>query len=433
MENTNLIGFKTEKLAAKNAGAKTLNLSQVLVVQSPKRESLDSQKLTTAIKASDRGKRASLFNIFDIIIKDPVIGESVRKRIRHVTNGGLTFQKDTKEVPEMVDFIKTPQFRELLGEILMTKFYGKTIIELKFEEAFTIYVVPRTSLDTAKKVILRDTNDQIGIPYENDDFLLNIGKDNDLGLLMESAPFAIFKRNGGADYAEFCELWGIDMLAALYDPEDENGREEMEKTVKERGAGGSIVASKNSDIKPIGTGKSGAIHDGFLDWLDNQMLIGLIGQLMTTKDGSSHSQSKTHAEVEDDINQDDQQYVSEILNYSLLPVLEKRGYPVKGGWFLYPQKDNVSLTEKLTIAEKVDKLTADGVDDEYFYTTFGLPKGNKSADRTKEENPEETEEEETEEEEQPKDKKKTKTPKQVTPKKLSLYEKVKDFFDQAPR
>ncbi len=429
----NTIGFKTEKLAAQNTGAKALNLSQVLVVQPPKRESLDSLKLTNAIKASDRGKRSSLFNIFDIIIKDPVIGESIRKRVRHITNGGLTFQKDTKEVPEMVDFIKTPQFRELIGEILMTKFYGKTIIELKFEERFSIYLVPRGNLDTAKKVILRNTNDQEGIPYENDDFILNLGKDNDLGLLMESAPFAIFKRNGGADYAEFCELWGIDMLAALYDPEDDNGREEMEKTVKERGAGGSIVASKNSDIRPIGSSKSGAVHNGFLEWLDNQILIGLIGQLMTTKDGSSHSQSKTHAEVEDDINQDDQQYVVEILNYYLSPVLEKRGYPVKGGWFLYPQKDNVTLVDKLDIAERVDQITEEGVSDDYFYETFGLPKGNKTAKQGKND-PENPENAGTGDGDQPEeDKKKDKAPKKAAPKKLSLYDKVKDFFDQAPR
>ena len=423
-------GFQTAALAAGKQKSKNINISQVLVVQPPRREAQDIKKLISAAKSADRGKRSILFDIYDNIIADPVIGESIRKRIRHVTNGGLVFQRGNKTVNQMADLIQNPAFRRMLEQILLTRFYGKTIVELVFNDGFKINKIPRRNLDTEQKKILKQLGSDEGFPYEDDDFLLNVGEDDDLGLLFEVAPFAIFKRNGGADYADFCELWGIPILSALYDPEDENGREEMEETMQKRGAGGSIVASKNSQINSIESSANGAIHDKFLDWLDNQILIGLVGQMMTTKDGSSLSQSKTHAEVEDDINEDDQVYILEVLNTELLPRLEKRGYPIKGGWFSYPKKDNLSLKEKLEIAEKVDDRTEHGVDENYWYETFGIPKGNKATKTDTEE----------QQKEQPDDKEKAKDPppekekqpKKVKAKDLSMFEKLKDFFDRAP-
>ena len=429
METKRQIGFRTAALAKQNSEMK---ISQVLIVQPPKRDGMDISSYTSSVKSADKGKRAKLYDVLANIMKDPVIGESIRKRVRKITNGGLQFQSKNKEVDVMTDLILSPKFRIMLREILLTKFLGKTVLELGFANGFDVSIISRKNLDTAKKIILKNLSDETGFPYEDDDFLLNIGEDDDLGLLMEVAPYAIFKRNGGSDYAEFCELWGIPILKALYDPEDENGREEMEATMEKRGAGGSVVASKNSDIDSIASGANGSVHKEFLEWLDSQILIGLIGQTMTTKDGSSLSQSITHGETEDDINEDDRTYVTEVLNHQLLPRLEKRGYPVADGWFVYPKKDNLTLKEKMELAEKVDDRTESGVDEDYWYELTGVPKS-KVKKSEKEDDPE-NEDEDPEPEKKPAPGK-TKTAKKtkVEAKELSMFQKLKDFFDHAPQ
>lgn len=430
MTTKRTIGFQTAAL--KSQESRGINLSQVMIVQPPKRDNMDISTLMGGIKSADKGKRAKLYDIFENIIKDPVVGEAIRKRVRHITNGSLQFLSDNKEVDVMTDFIKAPAFRIMLKEIILTRFLGKTILELDFSDnLFNVYKIPRKNLDTSKRIILKQQSDEEGWSYVNDDFLLNIGEDDDLGLLMEVAPYAIFKRNGGSDYAEFCELWGIPVLAALYDPEDDNGRAEMEASVEKRGAGGSLVASKNSDIKSIGTSTNGAVHHEFLDWLDEQILIGLIGQTMTTKDGSSLAQGKVHGETEDDVNSDDRAYVLEVLNHQLLPRLEKRGYPVGEGWFIYAQKDNMSLKEKMEIAEKVDANTEDGVNEDWWFEASGLPRSKKKKNTSVEETEEEEEDLDTPEPD-PKDKKKPIKTK-VKAKELSFFEKLKDFFDHAPQ
>jgi hypothetical protein len=415
--------MKTVQTLAASKKGSDFKVSQVVIVQPPKRETLDISKYTGAVKSSDKGKRNSLYDIYDNILKDPVIGESVRKRVRKITNGGLFFSDENKEVDEMTDLIKTPVFRKLLFNIIMTRFFGKSIIELSFTDGFNISLINRKNYDTSKKLILKKIGDDDGIPYENDDFLLNIGEDDDLGLLMEVAPFAIFKRNGGADYAEFCELWGIPILAGLYDPEEEDAREEMEATMEKRGAGGSIVMSKNSEVKSIASESKGAVHKEYLDWIDEQMLISLIGQTMTTKDGSSRSQSETHEEVQNEISEDDKTYTLEILNYMFLPRLEKRGYPTGKGWFNYPKKDSLTMLQKIEIAEKVDDRTESGVDEDYWYELTGIPKSKTPKNKKKDDSSDDSD---TDPEPDTKGKKKVKA------EELSFLKRIKDFFDHAP-
>ncbi|WP_406649520.1 hypothetical protein [Ornithobacterium rhinotracheale] len=160
---------------------------------------------------------------------------------------------------------------------------------------------------------------------------------------------------------------------------------------------------------------------------------------MTTTDGTSLAQAKVHGNTENDLNKADKIFVRRFLNQELKPRLEKRGYPVAGGFFNFiDEKEDLKAIDKLSVAERVNQLTADGVDDDYFYEEFGLPRGAKSKEREQEEPADEPEEEEIQTDDPPKEKHKNKpknTPKvkKVQAKDLSLFDKLKDFFAHAPR
>ncbi len=407
------IGFKKQE-------KKQINISNVLVVRPPDRANVGIEKLKNALSSADRGRMHSLYNLYDELLRDPVLGNAVEKRITAITNADLLFQKEGKESDEMSEFIDTPEFEKLLQEIMLAKFYGKSVIELGFAPAFTAVSIKRQHLNTERKEIVRELYDDTGIPYENNDFLLNVGEEGNLGIFLRTAPYAIYKRNGWGDFAQFVELYGIDTLIGLYDPDDENGRQEMEKAMKNRGSAGSMTMNKNSDVKTIGTKSPGTvdIHDRFLDKCDNQILIAILGQTMTTKDGSSLSQSKTHAQTEDDINQADRRFVQRVLNTELLPRLEKRGYPVKGGKFYFAEKgENLSKEDELKIAERINQITGQ-VDENYWHENFGIPKGKKKEEKPNNEPP-------TERSRSAKKKKDKKEQK-------SLFAKLKAFFVKAP-
>ncbi len=428
-----------KRLQQNNKANKAINISQTLIIKPPVRNSLGIEKWKSAMQQADRGRRANLIELYDNLLIDTVLSMAIDKRVIAITNSDIVFQKEGKEIEEMMDLIDTPEFEELLKECMLTKFYGKNIIELSFTEGFKVTVIDRRHLNTENKHILTNQYDMFGVSYdEPNDFILNLGKDNDLGIFLKTAPHAIFKRNGGADYAQFCELFGIPMLVGLYDPEDDSGRQEMESAFQNRGSGGSVVMSKNSEIKSIGEKAPGNvdIHDRFLKHCDEQILIGVLGQTMTTKDGSSYSQGKVHADVEDEINKADRRYVQRILNRELLPRLAKRGYPVEGGWFSFPEKEKaLTKKEQLEIAIEVDDRTEEGIDTDYWFENFGLPKGNrKNKESTPEENViEEDINTETSEENKKtlqKANKKTLSSKKVN---FGFLRRVVDFFQQAPR
>ncbi|MDM1074211.1 DUF935 family protein [Empedobacter brevis] len=437
--------LRKNRLKANQKGGKQINISQTLIVKPPQRSSVGIEKWRNAMKQADRGRRAPLIElILEIMGSDPVFSEAWDKRVRAITNADIVFQiKGGKEVEPMMDFIDTTEFEETLKEAMNTILLGKTVGELDFAEGYKFNLIDRRHLNTETKQILINQSDTDGISYENNDFLLNLGLDNDLGLAIKVIAYAIFKRNGGADYAQYCELFGIPQLVGLYDPEDENGRQEMENAFQKRGSAGSVVMSKNGDLKSIGSETAGnnEVHLGFLKWCDEQILIGIIGQTMTTKDGSSYSQGKVHGDTENDINKADRRYIQRILNEKLLPILEKRGYPVKGGWFSFPDKEKaLTKKEQLEIAIEIDDRTEAGIDEKYWYENFGVPKGNRKAKPETEEEPTpEDEEDAGSPDEKPSKKPNQKNAsrsaqgKKVQAQELSFWNKLKNFFDKAPR
>lgn len=421
----------------RNNNNKPINISQVLVVKHQTQSPLDIQNWISAINAAYRGKRSRLVTLYDNLLLDGVLAEAMDKRIRAITNAEITFQKDGKEDDKMFDFMDSPEFENLLREIMLSKFYGKSVIELDFTNGFKITSIDRRHLDTEKKQILLNLADNEGISYENNDFLLNVGEDKNLGLFARTSPHAIFKRNGGADYAQFCELFGIPQLIGKYDPDDENGQSEMQESFRNRGSAASMVLSNKSSIETVNVNTgNGTVHKDFLEYCDKQIMIASQGQTMTTTDGTSLAQAKVHQNTMSDIEKADRIFVRRVLNTELKPRLEKRGYPVAGGWFNFVEEGESSeeMLKRLEIAERVDNLTESGVDDDYFFEEFGLPKGNKkkNAESNKQEtenNKEEAENQQSTNDSKPSEPKR----KTLTARELTLWEKIKDFFGNAPR
>lgn len=415
----------TKKAGLKRARQKPLRISQVMVVRPPRRSPVDIAKWRSAMLSADRGRRAALYDLYDDLLIDGVLANAVDRRIMKIANSELLFQKDGKPVDAMVDFIDDPHFEKLLREVMLTKFYGKTVLELDFKDGFKVVNIKRHHLQTKRREILKEIYDDTGVPYYDNAFLLDVGENDDLGLFLKTAPYVIYKRNGMGDFAQFCELYGIDTLVGYYDPEDDKGREEIEKAMKERGSAGSVTMSNTSKIETVGTKSPGTvdIHDRFLKHCDEQILITVLGQTMTTKDGSSLSQSKTHADTEDDINQADKRFTLRILNNALLPRLEKRGYPVSGGRFQFAEKrQDLDKEAELEIAKEVQAITG-GVDENYWFEHFGIPKAKQQKKKA-------------EPTEKPQGKQALEARKDARtdePEKKDLSNRLKRFFGVAPR
>ena len=369
---------------------------QTLIVKPNNRSTSDIDAWRTALKAADKGKRAKLYDLYEDLLLDNILSSAIDKRVMAITNADISFMRNDESVPEMETLIDSPEFEDIIKEIILSKLWGKSVIELDFsQELVKPYSIPRRNLRVDKGIIVVNETDEEGIPYKDDDFFLEAGNDDDLGLILKAAPFCIYKRGGFGDYAQYVEIFGIPQRVGKYNSNDDATRKILLEMFEQAGSAPYVVIPKEADVETNTTNQSTGVklHKDFIDACNEEILIGILGQTMTTQDGSSKSQSETHKEGEEGINKSDRRFVQRILNRVLLPRLEKRGYPVTGGFFYFPEAgENLTTTERLEIDRTLKMDIGLPIDDEYFYETYSVPKpkGNVSSKKPTEKPPVET-------------------------------------------
>ena len=365
---------RKKKTATANAGTKSrerLVIHQI-VVKAPQRKVYDVGNWRTALSSADNGRTKQLYDLLDDIMIDGVLSDAVQKRIDAVTNSELTFQNaDGEEVEEIALLMDTTAWEELLTEIMKKKIYGRSGVEMTFNDGFNVEPIPAKHINLKNRTILRQDTDETGIPYEGDSQLLILGKDRDFGLLLKAAPYAIYKRGGFGDWSQWIELFGMPQRIGKYNTYDPESRKLLEEAFEKAGSAPYVVIPKEADVetKDGGTG-SGASYNEFRQANNEEMLITILGQTMTTVQGEKGARSlgEVHKEVEEGKNKSDLRYVQRVLNQKVLPMLEARGYPVTGGKFVFPK-----AAEQLSVAEVVQLSDIMDIPQSYLHEKYSIP------------------------------------------------------------
>lgn len=371
------------------------------------RQILDIGKWRSALQSADMGRRTALFNMYEDMLTDGVLGDAIDKRIRAVTGSDLTFQyADGSESEEMINLIDTEEFEYLLQEVLKAKFWHMSVIEPIFlpEGKIDVFSVPRKHIRPETKTIAKLENDPDGqISYANMDVIEVISREHKHGLLLRACPYAIMKRGGIGDWAQMVELFGMPLRIGKYSIYDTEARKALQEAFNSQGAAPTLIVPKETDIETTtqsGNG-GGSLYKDFIATLDEQLLITILSQTMTTKDGASRSQGQVHKQVEEEVNKSDLRFVQRVLNHKLKPILENRGFPVKDGSFLFPK-----AIKDLTVDELINLSSVIVIPAYYFQEKYGIPAAEKGdviarknttpeADPESKENPDEDKEKKT--------------------------------------
>lgn len=167
------------------------------------------------------------------------------------------------------------------------------------------------------------------------------------------------------------------MKIGKYSAQDEASREALQEALEDSGSASWLIAPKETEItlQESSTRGDGNLFNNFRKACNEEMLIVILGQTMTTVDGSSRAQSQVHKDVEEDANKADRRFVQRILNTELLPRLEKRGFPVTGGWFSFPDAaETISKKDMIDIHTAFQSDLGLNIDEDYLYDFYGFPK-----------------------------------------------------------
>jgi hypothetical protein len=368
---------------------------QTLVVRPAKIESADINTWREAVNSAKKGLRTKLYDLYENLLSDPILSNAVERRVNAIANAEITFQKDGDSVEEIDDLIDTPEFEELVKEIILHKAWGKSVIEVSFSPKFDVFSFPRKHIKIAKldkplqerkKYIVSKESDLTGYEYSDDEYIIECGKDDELGFLYKAAPFVIYKRGDFGDWAEFAEVFGMPFLVGKYPGYDSRTRDQLFESLTTMGSRSTVAVPKETELEVQASQSSGSntLFKDLRAACNEEILIAVLGNTMTTINGSSKSQAEVHAGTQKDIANADRRYVQRTLNRYLQPLLLKRGYPVEGGFFAFPdQGESLTTNERLDLALKLKNDAKVAVDDDYFYEISGIPKAESNDPETK--------------------------------------------------
>lgn len=417
---------KTPPKAPDSTGTKQPPVYTEILVRPIHRGVNDIGSWRSALRLADLGNRTKLYDLFTDLLIDGYLSDAIDKRIDAVTDADLAFTIDGKRVDEMDTLMDTPEFESLLREIMLSRFWGVSVVECRFLEGFEFYSVPRKHIRTKTKEIAIREEDEHGIPYAENDLVIQFGQDEDFGIILRAAPFVIYKRGGFGDWAQFVELFGMPQRIGKYSSMDEQSRRALIQAFEEAGSAPYLVIPKETEATQttLSSSGNGALYNDFRCACNEEILITVLGQTMTTQDGSSLAQGQVHLAVQEKKHRADRRFVERMLNKYFVPLLEKRGYPVGNGKFKFLDKaQEISVSETIMLSEILP------IPQSYLYDKYNipLPEGDEAIAR-KEQQPQFVLPPEEEEPDDPKDIKPD-----VKNRDRTWYARLWDFFVRAPQ
>lgn len=366
------IGYKKDDApAGKTTDSRQLIVQQI-VVKAPQRRVYDIGDWRTSLRSADNGRPKYLYDLFDDLLIDGVLADAISKRVDAVLNAEVTFVvADGQQNDEVTALIETTAWETLVRTIMDRRFFGRAGAEVSFADGFRVDVIKPKYISLEQRQILLDDLGATGVAYENDPQLLVLGQTGDYGLMLKAAPYAIYKRGGFGDYAQWIELFGMPQRIGKYNTYDPKSRALLEEAFEKAGSAPYVIIPKEADVetKEGGSGSGEAFND-FRQANNEEMLITILGQTLTTVQGERGARSlgEVHRDVEESKHKSDLRFVQRTLNERVIPILRARGFHVDGGHFVFPE-----AAEQLSVEEIVRLSAIIDIPVSYIHDKYSIP------------------------------------------------------------
>jgi phage gp29-like protein len=147
------------------------------------------------------------------------------------------------------------------------------------------------------------------------------GKQITAGLALPALYYWMLKTYDVTSWAAFIDRYGYPIRLGKYGKKfTEEDRITLKRAVAAIGQDFGAIIPDSAQLEIIeckSTGEKSNVYKTIADWIDKQISKLVLGQTMTTDEGSSKSQSETHEKVRDDIADSDIMQIIDTLNAAL--------------------------------------------------------------------------------------------------------------------
>ncbi|MCL2291217.1 MAG: DUF935 domain-containing protein [Bacteroidetes bacterium] len=331
--------------------------------------------------------RVALYDVYTDVMVDLHLTGCIGQRTGMVLKRSfkIVSKKDGKENPEITELFECPWFKEFLKHSLESIYFGYSLIQfndistngaMHFE---SVELVPRKHVVPEFGVIIENIYDdplRQGYNYLHGDlskWCIGVGNRKDLGLLLNVAPQSLPKKNMLSYWDAFGEIFGMPIRVARTGSRDPQDRASIEKMMQLMGAAGWAVLPEGTEIEIKETTRGDAfnVYDKRIERANSEISKGVLLQTMTTDNGGSLAQSITHLEILKNLVEADADFIRDVINWKLMPLMEMHGFPVQGMRFDWDESVDWTPEQQLQIEQMI--LGSYDIDPKYFAEKYNIP------------------------------------------------------------
>lgn len=342
----------------------------------------DIQQWRTAIQQAENvnnPKRILLYNIYDEILLDGHLTAELNKRVLNLAGAEFyLYDKNGKHDEDIALLFDKSWFQTFIRLALESKFWGHSLVEtvLGMENQISqLKLIPRRHVRPESGLFVIQQNDDKGIVYrENkqyDNWLIEIGEWEDLGLLNKIVPYVLFKRFAMSAWSEYCEIFGMPVRVAKTNTKDDKSLNRLDQMMIDMASSSYAVIDKEEELDFLeSAGGKGEVYDKLIDRCNSEISKLINGAVIgEASQGGSRSKEEVGLQIQQQITFADMQWLQSLVNELLLPKMVQWGIIPEGFSFEFEKQKDLNTIWKYVSGI----LNHYDVDPEYINDTFGIP------------------------------------------------------------
>jgi hypothetical protein len=328
--------------------------------------------------------RVELIRIFKDIMLDAHLTSLVQTLTVKTTSSPFFLENANGEIDhDLTDVFRKKWFRDFMKAVVEAPIYGYSLIQLgdimgdHFKEVELVpreYVIPEKR--AVKENLYQSTASLVYFddrPYNN--WTIFVHEKGDLGLLTKAAPLVIWKKNVLGAWSEAAELFGMPVRMGKTDINNPQAYDNMVKMLENMGSAAWAVMDSNDELNFAEITKSDYynVYDKLIERTNSELSKLILGQTMTSDNGSSKSQAEVHERILEEYVNSAKTMIADVVNEQLIPLMVRNGMVPAGTAYRQDNEEKIDIKTRFDIVDKMQKWQGVTVPIDYITGTFGVP------------------------------------------------------------
>lgn len=295
----------------------------------------------------DRPDRIDLYALYHLAVSDAHLFSQINSRKIKTLGAPFSVLQGGAANKEMTELLKRPWFGDLMNLALDSIFFGHSLIEFGelLEGHFqSVQLIDRNLVIPEKGLVVVKVGDDKGIPFRDapfNEYLIEIGAPDQLGLLKDAVPEVIWKRNARSDWSVRSEKFGMPVVVirtASTDAKELDAKEMMAASI---GSNGYAILHIDDQVEFHESQHSDA-YQVYLEqarFCDEQLSKLILGQTGVSDKKSFVGAAQVHERMMNEYIERDMRWLENVINYQLFPFLIEKGYPLNDARFAFDEPD----------------------------------------------------------------------------------------------